>query len=101
MFGFSHSNFYLGFINKYSHKFVKEISNESYLFYVVANINSKHMPFKIRKDQLFIKIKKSINCIKNSILTGAHKHPLREPYYGRVSFTQLCAHYGGPREQDL
>ena len=55
MFGFSHSNFYLSFINKYSHEFVKEISNESYLFYVVANINSKHMHFKIRKDQLFYK----------------------------------------------
>ena len=77
MFGFSHSNFYLDFINKYSHKFVKEISNESYLFYVVANINSKHMPFKIRKAQLFIKIKKSINCIKKFNLNKFTQTPIK------------------------
>ena len=77
MFGFSHSNFYLGFINKCSHEFVKEVSNESYLFYEVANINSKHMPFKIRNTQLSIKIKKSINCIKKFNLNECTQIPIK------------------------
>lgn len=103
MFGFSHSSFYLSFVNKCSPELVKVASNESYLFYEVANINtpSKQMPFKIRRAQLSIKIKNSINCIKKFNFNECTQTPFKRTLYSRVPFTQLCARYGGLREQDL